>query len=140
MDLTNVFSQLNYWAVIVAALSTFVIGSLWYSSLLFGKQWMALNGFTKENMKKGFLPMPVIFGASFIGAFLAALILAMFLGSSASFGFGIFAGLMISVFWISTARLSNVLYEKQKFSLFMIHAGYDIVSYAVMGAIIGAWH
>ena len=140
MDLAGVLANLNYWAILVAALSTFVIGSLWYSSILFGKQWMELNGFNEDNMKEGSLSMPVIFGSSFVGSFLAAFTIAMFLGSSANLGFGIFVGLMISIFWIGTSKLGNVLYEKQKFSLFLIHAGYDIVSYVVMGGIIGAWH
>ncbi len=139
MDLTNVIAHLNIWAILVASLSTFVIGSIWYSSVLFGKQWMELNGFTDENVKEGGLPMTVIFGSSFLTSFLAAFALALFLGTSADLGFGVFAGFVISVFWIGTARLSSVLFEKQKFRLFLIHAGYDLVSYVVMGAIIGVW-
>ncbi|WP_163709415.1 DUF1761 domain-containing protein [Mangrovibacterium lignilyticum] len=139
MDLVGVISHVNYWAVIVAALSTFVIGGLWYSPFLFGEKWMSLNGFTEESMKDRALPMPVIFGSSFIASFLAAFSMAMFLGSAGDLMFGVFAGFMIAVFWISTSRLNTVLFEQQKFSLFLIHAGYDLVSYIVMGAIVGAW-
>lgn len=139
MDFGEVIRQINFWAVIVAALSTFVVGSLWYSSFLFGKKWMALNGFTEETLRNSALPVPVLFGSSFIASFLAAFSLAMFLGSAANLWFGIFAGFMIAVFWIATARLNTFLFERQKFSLFLIHAGYDVVAYVVMGAIIGAW-
>ena len=139
MDLTHVISSLNYLAILVASLSTFVIGSLWYSSVLFGKKWMELNGFTEESMKNG-LPMLVVFGGSFITSLLAAFALAMFMGTSASLGFGVFAGFMIAVFWISTSRLNNVLFEQGKIGLFFIHAGYDLVTYVIMGAIIGVWH
>ena len=83
--------------------------------------------------------MPVIFGSSFMMYLLAAFSLAMFLGTSATIGFGIFAGAMIAVFWIGTSKLNNVLFERQKFSLYLIHAGYDLVSFIVMGAIIGGW-
>ncbi|MGQ8337535.1 DUF1761 domain-containing protein [Sunxiuqinia sp. A32] len=138
MDLSNVVANLNYWAILVAALSTLVLGSIWYSPFLFGKTWMRLNGFTEENLKGG-LPMPVIFGTSFFVYLLAAISLAMFLGTSATLSFGIFAGVMIAVFWISTAKLNNVLFERQKFSLFLINAGYDLVCYIIMGAIIGGW-
>jgi hypothetical protein len=41
----------NIWAVLVSALSTFLIGGLWYSPALFGKAWMRENGFTEESMK-----------------------------------------------------------------------------------------
>ena len=43
--------ELNYLAIIVAALSTFLIGGLWYSPAAFGKLWMKENGFTEEGMK-----------------------------------------------------------------------------------------
>ncbi len=138
MDLSNVFANLNLWAVLVASLSSFVIGSIWYSPILFGKKWMKLNGFTEDDLKEG-LPMPVVFGTSFVMYLLAAFSLGMFLGTSANIGFGIFAGAMIAVFWIGTSKLNNVLFERQKFSLFLIHAGYDLVSFIVMGAIIGGW-
>ena len=45
--------KLNYLAIIAAAISTFVIGGLWYSPAVFGKAWMRENGFTEEDMKKG---------------------------------------------------------------------------------------
>lgn len=139
MNLVEVIAHLNYWAVVVAALSTFVVGSLWYSPFLFGKKWMELNGFTEESLRESTLPMPVVFGSSFIASLLAAFVLAMFLGSAANLWFGLFVGFMIAVFWIATARLNTILFERQKFSLFLIHAGYDLVAYMVMGAIIGAW-
>ena len=139
MDLAHVISNLNYLAILAAALSTFVVGSLWYSSFLFGKKWMELNGFTEESLKSG-RSMPAIFGGSFISSLLAALALAMFLGTSATIGFGVFAGFMIAVFWISTSRLNNLLFEQGNWTLFFIHSGYDLVVYVIMGAIIGGWH
>jgi hypothetical protein len=36
--------QINYWAVLVAAVVAFVVGALWYSPLLFGKSYMKLRG------------------------------------------------------------------------------------------------
>ena len=139
MDLSSVIANLNYWAIIVAALSSLVIGSLWYSSALFGKKWVRLNGFTDDDLKVRF-PLPVVFGSSFFVYLLAAFSLALFLGSSANLRFGVFAGFVIAVFWIGSARLNNVLFDGQKISLFLIHAGYDLVCYLVMGAIVGGWH
>ncbi|MGB4971685.1 MAG: DUF1761 domain-containing protein, partial [Cyclobacteriaceae bacterium] len=51
---------LNYWAILVSALSTFLIGGLWYSPAVFGKAWMKENGLTEEDLKKG--NMAKIFG------------------------------------------------------------------------------
>ena len=118
MNWVEIIAHINYWAVVVAALSTFVVGSLWYSTFLFGKKWMALNGFTEESLRNSALPMPVIFGSSFIASLLAAFSLAVFLGSSANFWFGIFTGFVIALFWIATARLNTILFERQKISLY----------------------
>ena len=69
--------KLNIWAVLVAALSTFLIGGLWYSPALFGKVWMRENGFTEEGLKNS--NMAKIFGLAFFLAFIAAINLAMFM-------------------------------------------------------------
>lgn len=140
MELSNAILNLNYWAILVATFSNFVLGALWYSPVLLGNKWMDLNGFTNESIKKDGLPMPVVFGGSFVTSLLAAFALAMFLGPTSTLSFGIFAGFMIAVFWIATARFNTVLYEQGKLALFFIHAGYHLVSYIIMGAIIGGWH
>src|SRR4051812_44613594 len=43
----------NYLAVLVAALVAMIVGSFWYSPLLFGKQWQKLRGIHVDtaNMK-----------------------------------------------------------------------------------------
>lgn len=140
MDFAQVISNINFLAVIVAAFSAFFVGWIWYGPL-FGKKWMELNGFTKENMsEKKWLPMPVIMGVNYVATLLAAFSLAMFLGVEADAIFGIFAGLMIAVFWIATSRLNDVLYEQKPMGLFWINVGYNVAIYVIMGAIIGAWH
>ena len=44
--------EVNYLAVLVAAIVNMVVGALWYSPLLFGKAWMKLTGFNKKQLKK----------------------------------------------------------------------------------------
>ncbi|MBL7747055.1 MAG: DUF1761 domain-containing protein, partial [Chitinophagaceae bacterium] len=46
-------SSINWLAVLVAGISAFVVGGIWYSPGLFGKAWMADNNFTEEQIKKG---------------------------------------------------------------------------------------
>ena len=43
--------DINYWAVLVAAIAQFVIGMAWYSPMLFGKTWMKEMGLTDKDMK-----------------------------------------------------------------------------------------
>ena len=69
--------ELNYWAVLLASLSTFLLGCIWYSPAVFGKAWMKENGFTEEGMKNS--NMVKIFGLAFVLAIISAVNLAMFL-------------------------------------------------------------
>lgn len=45
--------QFNVPAVIVAALSSFLIGGLWYSPILFAKSWMAEAGLSEAQARQG---------------------------------------------------------------------------------------
>jgi hypothetical protein len=139
MDTVNVMGQINFLAVLVAALSSFVVGWLWYGPL-FGRKWMNYMGYTEEDLKKGSMPMPVMMGVNYVATVLAAFAIAMFLGPESDAVFGIFAGLMIAIFWIGTSRLNDVLYENKPWGLFLINVGYYVVVYILMGAILGAWH
>lgn len=140
MNFSEMMSQINFWAVLVAALASFIVGWMWYGPL-FGKQWMKLNGFTPEKLREGGgLPMPFIMIVNYVATALAALSIAMFIGAEADMSFGIFAGIMIALFWIGTSRLNDVLYERQPLKLYLINLGYNLVIYTIMGAVLGSWH
>jgi len=71
------FPEINYWAVLVSALAVFVIGSIWYSPVLFANAWMKEQGFTREGMAKG--STLKIFGISFLLMLIMAFNLAAFI-------------------------------------------------------------
>jgi len=139
MDFLRQITNINYWAVLGAALSAFVIGWVWYGPL-FGKTWMRLNGFTEEDLNEGKMSMPVMLLLNYIATSLAAFAIALFIGTEGNVGFGVLAGVFISIFWIATNRLNDVLYERKPWGLFFIHVGYNLLIFAVIGGIIGLWH
>ena len=49
----DVLGDLNWLAVLVAALAYFAIGALWYAPPLFGKAWMAAGGMTTRKPGPG---------------------------------------------------------------------------------------
>ena len=63
-------SSINWLAAIVAAVSAFALGGLWYSPMLFAKPWMQASGVTEEKAKTA--NMPMVFGIAFIWALRAA--------------------------------------------------------------------
>lgn len=129
-------SEINWLAVVVAAIVAFVIGGLWYGPL-FGKAWMEANGFTEDKLKQR--RTGVVFGLSLVCSLVAAFVLAMFIGSEAGASFGAIAGLLAGAGWVAMFTGIQYLFEMRSLSLFFVNAGYSIVTLTSMGAILGAW-
>ena len=130
-------STLNWAAIIVAAISTFVIGGFWYS-LLFKKAWMKANNFTQDDSQKG--NMGKIFGLAFLWSLVMSFNLAMFLNApGTNLSWGATAGLLAGLGWVAMGFFIVGLFERRSTAYMLIHAGYFIVSFVVMGAILGAW-
>jgi hypothetical protein len=127
---------INWLAVLVAAISAFVLGGLWYGPLL-GKAWMAGSGMTEDRAKQG--SAGKIFGIAFVLELIAAAVLAMFLGAEATAAFGAAAGAAAGAFWVARAFGVVYLFEHRPFGHWAVNAGYQIVAYTLMGVIIGAW-
>jgi Protein of unknown function (DUF1761) len=127
----------NHFAVVTAAVSTFVIGGLWYSPLLFQKPWMAANGIREEDLQKG--GTATIFACSFVFALVMAVNLAMFLDApDTTTAWGATAGLLAAI-WVALGIATIALFERRSWSYILINAGYWVISFVVMGTIIGAW-
>lgn len=134
MNFTEVIQNLNWLAIIVAALSTFVIGGLWYS--VFEKPWMSANNFSNDDLKKR--KMPLVFGLSFLFSLIMSVNLAMFIGKEDAI-FGTIAGFMAGFGWIAFSIAIISLFENRPLKYVLINGGYMVVSFTIMGAILGAW-
>ena len=88
MDLATAITSINWFSVVIAAVSTFLVGGLWYGPL-FGKAWMSEFGFSEDDLKGR--SAPKTFGLSLILAFVASAILEMFIGSEADVVYGTMA-------------------------------------------------
>jgi hypothetical protein len=136
MDPAQVFAGINWLAVLVSAVSTFLLGGLWYGPLL-GRAWMRASGITEEQAKQG--NMGLVFGLSFVLQLVAAVVLAMFIGADANAMFGLFAGAAVGVAWVATGLGVIYLFEQRPLGHWAVNAGYHVVSYSLMGLILGAW-
>ena len=76
--------EVNWIAIVVAAVASFLLGGLWYSPALFGKAWQREVGLTDEQMKNS--NMVKIFGLTLILCLLAAWMFATFLGAAIALG------------------------------------------------------
>lgn len=136
MDPAQVFANINWLAVIVAALAAFPIGALWYGPL-FRNAWMAAAGTTFEQGRQA-NPLK-LYGTAFVLNLVISISLAMFIGNG-DLHAGIFAGFMAGATFVAMAIGVVTLFESKSFKYWAINAGYQIVFFTVAGAIIGAWH
>ena len=131
---------INYLAVVAAVVINMAAGALWYSPLLFAKPWMAANGFTEESIKegggatKGYVVSVIV---SIVVA-LAIASLAQAAGSDTAIK-GLVLGLVAGLGFVATTAGVSYIFESRPLKLYLINAGYPVVSFTLMGLLIGAW-
>lgn len=138
MDMAMAFNSLNWWAILVATVSSFGLGAIWYSPLMFGNAWMKVAGMDEEKVKQA--NMGKVFGGAFALTLLASINLGMFLGPQSDLSFGIAAGAATGIGWIAPAFGVVYLFEQRPTLHWFINGAYWVVAFIIMGAIIGAWH
>src|SRR5688500_18304859 len=112
---------INYLAVAAAAVSTFVIGGLWYSPLMFHRAWMSTNGFDEARLKGG---QGRIFGIAFVLAVVMAANLAAFLHApDTTVSWGATAGLLTGLGWVVPAIATVALFERRALAYMAINGG-----------------
>lgn len=133
---------INFLAVVVAAVVAFGLGAIWYSPLLFAKQWMEFNGYGPEHIKAMQADAKRAYGISFgcqlvIAAALALLIAITHMSA-------LLAGVKLALvcwlgFAVSLGLMANV-YSNRPLKAFLLDAGYQLVYFVAMGAILVLWH
>jgi len=130
--------NINWLAVLAAAFSTFILGGIWYSPLLFGKAWMRENNLTDSDLQKG--NMAKIFGLSFIYSLVMSANLAMFLADpKTDTAWGATAGFLAGFGWVALGLAIIALFERRSWKYMLINGGYMTVAFVLMGTILGAW-
>ncbi|HMI78961.1 MAG TPA: DUF1761 domain-containing protein [Ferruginibacter sp.] len=154
-------------SALAAALSTMLVGFIWYHPKVFGTAWMKAEGLTEEQLKKG--NMAKIFGLSFILAFVAgfmvvhpvvihqfgalgmvgadpehakpsyAAFMADYGTAFRTFKHGALHGTFLGAGLIFPVIAINGLYSHKSWKLILVTAGYWVITLAVMGGIICGW-
>jgi hypothetical protein len=118
-------------ATLVGTLAGFALGALWYGPL-FGKAWLAENGFTAEHIEKDFNPLQT-YGATFVLGLIAAYVFGWFIGPKPAASHAIGAGVAVGLCWVATAIGTNYLFERRSLKLFLINGGYHVLRFGLVG-------
>ena len=138
------FMGVNIWAVLASAVATMVLGFLWYSPVLFAKPWTTLMGYDpndKEKLAEMQKSAGPAYGMSLVASILSAFVLGKIITLThiASVPYGMKIGMAVWLAFVTTVQLTNALFSKQPFKLYMINTGYQLLCYLAMGAIMGGW-
>lgn len=138
MDYTNV----NFLAILVCGIIAMVIGGLWYSPVLFAKQWMTWSGINQESLAAGKNKMMAAYLINFISSLVMFYVLAQmikFTDATSAFQ-GIMTGFWLSLGFIATTHIGAVLWEQKPWKLWLLHNAYYLLILVIGGAILAIWN
>lgn len=138
----DVLSDLNWLAVIVAAIAYFAIGALWYAPPLFGKAWADAGGFALP--QPGERPSPAIYVTPLIGSVVSAIALGMIAKASGTNTFqeGIVLGIVVAIGFAISIALVTAQFETTKPKPMVwgaINGGYHMIGNLVAAIIVASW-
>lgn len=158
--------EINFLAILVAALVPLIMGFIWYNPKTFGNAWMRESGLTAESLKKG--NMALIFGLTFIFSFLIAFALqfvtihqtgalgmvggdplkalSSYSAFMADYGMafrtfkhGALHGFITGMLFLFPVLAINALFERKSWRYIIINSAYWLLCVTIMGGIVCGW-
>ncbi len=128
----------NVIPLIVVAVAKSLVGFLWYSPALFGKLFVKLAACDEKKLMKNF-PRAIIVDviANFIMAFV--LVHAVVYAQATAFPAGLAVGFFNWIGFVAVAMLFSVNFEQRPLRLFLLNSGFQLITIALMGAVLAIW-
>ena len=133
------FAGQSYFAIVIAAVVSFLFGWLWYG-VLFPKAWVEAVGKTEEELRaQGNSPAPFI--TAFVAQVIMAWVLAGVIGhlgpEEVTFRNGVISAAFIWLGFVITTLAVNHAFQGSKRTLTLIDGGHWLGVLLLQGAIIG---
>lgn len=135
------FGNVNWIAVAVATVATFMLGGLWYSAI-FGKTWVKCQGWSEETVKKMQAQMnpAKFFGGMLVSYFVLAIVLALMVQALdihwAAKGAIVGLGLWLAV---AAVKMTDHIASGKPTGLYLIDASFQLIYLVGMGALLAGW-
>ncbi len=130
--------EVNYLAVFVASVVSMGVGFVWYT-VLFGKSWMKLMGYTKASMEEARKGMGKTYAISFAFTLLMAYMLFHVMVFSDNYYHytklmtGFASAFSMWLGFVAPVQATDVLFGGKTWKLFWINTGYQLASLLAMG-------
>ncbi|MGA1099910.1 MAG: DUF1761 domain-containing protein [Candidatus Nanopelagicales bacterium] len=135
--------SINWLAVLVATVVSFVSGFIWFGPKTFYPIWWKAIGKSSTEEPGSNQNMAMVFGSITVALFIQALTLFIIVdwyqAKVGEFGIiqGLTAGLIVGIGVVAASPLSHRLMSGHGFKVWLIEVGNDVLNFALMGAIFG---
>ena len=129
--------DLNWAAIIVAALVPTVLGALWYSPALFAEPWLRAVGRTKEELGGAWLGYVIGVVSALLMSYTLARIVRW--AEVDDLWNGALVGLLVWLGLVATVLAATTYFGGRPRRLWVINAGYQLVALVLVSGIHGAW-
>ncbi|MWB99000.1 DUF1761 domain-containing protein [Agromyces seonyuensis] len=133
--------EINYWAVLVATVSTMIVGSVWYTPKVFGTRWMQLAKVDPDAQGSAVGPIVVTVLVSFVSAWVlaGAAYIAWSFYSGSFFWNALFTGVILWAGFTAARFITHDAFEGRPANLTILNIAHELVTVIVMALIIGVW-
>jgi len=131
--------EVNWLAIVLAALSTMVVGSIWYTPKVFGNQWEKLARIDPKKRANAPRAIGITLVVSFISAYVLAHIVYL---SNSFFGHSFLQDALTTAFWVwlafTAARfITHDAFENRPWKLTLMNVTHELVTFVAMALVIG---
>src|ERR1700677_338532 len=131
--------HLNWIAILVAAIASFLFEALWFS--LFMKEWLTGIDRTMEWLMSSGLNPAIQYAVAILCSIIVATVLSICIQASGeqTARRGVIVAAIIWFGFIATGWAKEYIFEVRTLQIYAINAGYSLFDLILIGAIVGAW-
>ncbi len=141
MNLIDALQNLNYIAVAVATIASYILGFVWYHWAVFGKAWANALGLSKEEADNT-EGLGGAFAISLVSGLSKTLLIALLLSALNTSGVlsGAFLGAVVAIVFTATSLGYYNGFARTSAKLTLINSAHSVTELALIGAIIAAFN
>jgi hypothetical protein len=129
-------SGINWLAVVVGVVVSYVVGFLWYGPL-FGNTWLRIIGKKREDIEAS----PSMYAVTAVASLVTMVVLAMVIAAfgAETFVDGLVAGAVVFIGLGATATFVFTTFSGPPLGAWFLLAAYQLLVHGVMGGVFATW-
>lgn len=134
--------EINYWAVLLAMISSMIVGSIWYTPKVFGTRWAKLaNVDLSGSAKSAVWPIVTTLIVSFVTAWVlaGASAIAWHFYEGSFFVAAVVTAILLWAGFTAARFITHDAFEGRPTALTTMNIAHELVTLVIMALLIGVW-